>query len=269
MSYKNVAYLNPDGSYSHLAAQAMCPGACFFGCGTFYGVVRSLLDGQTDAAVLPIENTINGGVLQNMDLLERYDELSAVRQYTLRVDHRLVTLAGADKSKINRIFSHRQALDQCSIFLRENFPDAEYVPVDSTSAGITCIKRATDAAIAGPQAAGGEYDVSGECISDEKNNFTYFLLIIKGRIPDGFKSERIYFCLTCDRHVPGALMHLLEIIYKHNLNMTKIESRPIKDKVGEYKFFIEIAADYSQKEVKTALDALKGATLSFRLIGCY
>ncbi len=269
MNYKKVGYLGPEGSYTHLAAQAMCGGAQLQEYRTFYGVVRSLLDGQTDAVVLPIENTINGGVLQNMDLLERYEELSAIREYKLRIEHRLITLAGADRSAVKRIFSHRQALDQCAVFLRENYPSAELIPVNSTTAGISCIEGPADAAIAGAQAAGRGYDVSEECISDEKNNYTYFLLIIKGSIPEDFRSDKVYFCLTCNHHVPGALMRLLEIINRYNLNMTKIESRPIKDRVGEYNFFIEIAADYSRAEVKEALAALRQATLSFRLIGCY
>ena len=79
----------------------MCPEAELVLCNTFAQVVQSVLSGATQAAVLPIENTINGGVLQNMDLLESNPSLSAVKEYTLRIYHRLIKLAGADKSKIN------------------------------------------------------------------------------------------------------------------------------------------------------------------------
>lgn len=263
-----VGYLGPEGSYSHIAARNMCREAELVPFHTFYAAVQALSDGKIGACVLPIENTINGGVLQNMDLLESSPQLVAVREYTLRIDHRLITLAGADRSKINRIFSHRQALDQCSDFLHTHYPQAELIAENSTAAGISCIQRPTDAAIAGAQCAAEGYDVSPECISDEKNNYTHFLLVVKGVLPEDFKSNKVYFSLTCN-HVPGALLHLLSIINDYSLNMTKIESRPIKDRVGEYRFFIEVEGDYSSRKIKQALASLKSNTHSFRLIGAY
>ena len=265
---KAVSYLGPEGSYSHCAAMAMCPGARLLPCRTFTEAAAALLDGDADAAVLPIENTLNGGVMQNIDLLQKNVGLCAVRQYTLRIDHRLITLAGADKSRIERIYSHRQALDQCAGFLQEHYPDAELVPERSTAASVDCIKTPREAAIAGVQCAREGLDVSPECISDEKNNFTHFLLVTKGSLPEDFKSSRVYFALVCN-HVPGALMQVLAIIYGCNLNMTKIESRPIKNEPGEYRFFIEVVGDYSSEEMKHALAILRSSTRSFRLIGAY
>ncbi len=263
-----VSYLGPEGSYTYLAARAMCGEAELVPCPTFSAALRALSEGKTDACVLPIENTINGGVLQNMDLLACNAQLVAVKEYTLRIDHRLITLAGADRGKINRIFSHRQALDQCSGFLSTHYPQAELIAENSTAASISCIERATDAAIAGAQCAAEGYDVSPECISDEKNNYTHFLFVIRGELPEDFKSGKVYFTLTCN-HVPGALMKLLSIINDYSLNMTKIESRPIKNRVGEYRFFIEVEGDYSAQKVKDALASLKANTRSFRLIGAY
>ena len=266
--YKKVSCLGPEGSYTCLAARIMCEKAELVLCHTFVQVVQAVLSGETEAAVLPIENTINGGVLQNMDLLESNPSLCAVEEYTLRIDHRLITLAGADKSKINRIYSHRQALDQCAGFLHENYPDAELIAENSTAASISSIKLATDAAIAGAQCERAGLDVSAECISDEKNNFTHFLLVVKGALPDDFTSRKIYFSLTCN-HRPGELLKILEIINSFDLNMTKIESRPIKDRPGEYRFFIEVEGDYSKPDVKKALEKLKESTHSFTLIGAY
>ena len=266
--YKNVSYLGPQGSYSYVAAKKMCPDAHLIPCITFAAVVRQLLDGLADAAVLPIENTLNGGVLQNMDLLQNNPSLCAVREYTLRIDHRLITLAGADKGAIKRIYSHRQALDQCSEFLRKNYPDAQLIAENSTAASLSRIESAQDAAIAGPHSAGVGLDVSEECISDEKNNFTHFLLVVKGSLPEDFSSSRVYFTITCN-HVPGALLKMLSVIYENNLNMTKIESRPIKERPGEYRFFIEIEGDYSKSDTKRAFERIKAAAHSFRILGAY
>ena len=266
--YKKVSCLGPEGSYSHIAACAMCAGAQVLLCRTFRAAVQAVISGRADACVLPIENTLNGGVLQNMDMLQAEDGLTAVAEYTLPIDHRLITLAGADKSRIERIYSHRQALDQCAGFLQEHYPDAELVPERSTAASVDCIKTPREAAIAGVQCAREGLDVSPECISDEKNNFTHFLLVTKGSLPEDFKSSRVYFALVCN-HVPGALMQVLAIIYGCNLNMTKIESRPIKNEPGEYRFFIEVVGDYSSEEMKHALAILCSSTRSFRLIGAY
>ena len=266
--YKKVSCLGPEGSYTCLAARIMCPEAELVLCNTFAQVVQSVLSGATQAAVLPIENTINGGVLQNMDLLESNPSLSAVKEYTLRIDHRLITLAGADKSKINRIYSHRQALDQCAEFLNANYPKAELIAENSTAASISCIQSETDAAIAGAQCEREGLEVSAECISDEKNNYTHFLLVINGVLPEDFVSKKIYFTLTCS-HKPGALLKILEIINDFALNMTKIESRPIKYRPGEYRFFIEIEGDYSREIVKDALLTLEQSAHSFTLIGAY
>ena len=268
MNGKRVGYLGPEGSYSHLAALKMCGGAQLVAHHSFQGVVSSLLKGCEDAAVMPIENTLNGGVLQNMDLLARHTELSAVAEYTQCIDHRLITLAGADPEKVTRIYSHGQALDQCAGYLREHYPHAGLVSVSSTAAGIDCIKLPTDAAIAGAHNVREGLSASEYCISDEPNNFTHFLLVIKGGFPSDCRSRKLYFSLTC-RHEPGALMRLLGIIYRYEVNMTKIESRPIKDRPGEYRFFIEVEADYSQSYAQSLISSLKSAASSFRLIGCY
>lgn len=265
---KKVSCLGPEGSYTCLAARAMCPEAQIIPCHTFQGAVAKLLNCSAEAAVLPIENTINGGVLQNLDLLAGNPAIVAVREYTLKIEHRLITLAGADVSRIERIFSHRQALEQCAAYLNSHYPNAELIAENSTAASVSCIKKPTDAAIAGAQCAGVGYDVSPECISDEQNNFTHFLLIVRGALPDGFVSSKVYFTLTCE-HVPGALLRLLSAIYGHSLNMTKIESRPIKGSPGEYRFFIEIEGNYAESNVRAALDSLRSLARSFRLIGAY
>ena len=263
-----VSCLGPEGSYSWLAAGAMCCGAELVCRRTFAQAAGDVLCGSSSAAVLPIENTINGGVLQNLDLLAAHDGLFAVREYTLRIDHRLITLAGADAAKVNRIFSHRQAIEQCAAFLNAHYPEAELVAENSTAASIARIGLPTDAAIAGAQCACAGYDVSPECISDEKNNFTHFLLVVKGGPRAATRSAKVFLTFTC-RHVPGALLNMLSIIYDHSLNMTKIESRPIKDRPGEYRFFVEVEGDYSSAEMKNALRAVEREAHSFRVLGAY
>jgi prephenate dehydratase len=265
---KRAGYLGPEGSYSFLAAQTLCKGAKFVPFQSFPLVLSALTKGEIDEAVMPIENTLNGGVLQNIDLLQSTDDIVAVQACTIKIDHRLFTQEGADLHKIDTIYSHGQALAQCSHYLYEHFPHARLVATQSTAGSLERVKNPTEAAIAGSHLSPAGLVASAQNISDEQNNFTHFLRVVKGSIPWGTSSKRVYFSIVC-AHRPGALLGILGIIAAYNLNMTKIESRPIKDRPGEYRFFIEADGDYASEEVVHALDALKNAASSYKLLGVY
>ena len=170
---EKIGYLGPEGSYSNVAALKMCPSAELYAYPSFPRVMASLTTGHTDGIVLPIENSINGGVLQNMDLLQSADGVCAVREAVIKIDHRLATLKGADVKKITRVYSHPQALEQCAVYLAENFPFAELIPVRSTSAGIACISCDTDAGIVGAHVVNENLWLSEKNIADEDNNYTH------------------------------------------------------------------------------------------------
>lgn len=263
-----IGYLGPYGSYSRLAAEKLGGGKIAQPYGSFYLLMRALLDGAVDHIVLPIANTLNGGVTQNIDLLQSTEGVIAVAECFIRIDHRLVTLPEADLGEITAVYSHPQALGQCAKFLAENLPQAKQIETPSTAGSIHMVKTVRDAAIVGSHCAAEGLRVSAESISDEKKNYTQFLLVQRGKMPEDKSSEKIYFSVTC-RHEPGALVDLLGILREYRLNMTKIESRPIKEKVGEYRFFIEMEADYAAPKVKSALADVTARSNSFKLIGCY
>ncbi|MDE6691430.1 MAG: hypothetical protein K2K04_05605, partial [Clostridia bacterium] len=112
------------------------------------------------------------------------------------------------------------------------------------------------------------YELSDKNISDVENNFTQFLLVKRGVPEADTKSEKIFFSVTC-RHCAGALVDLLSVLKESCINMTKIESRPIKDRTGEFAFFIEIEGDFAEPEIKAALKRIEAASLSYKLLGCY
>ena len=202
----------------------------------FAEVLNALEKGRVDGAAIPIENSLQGGVSQNLDLLQEYADLYAVKEYVLRIDHRLVYKEGVSLSEIGRVYSHRQALDQCTEFLSKQMPFASLRETESTAFGLT---KATEddsgksAAIAGAHTENIRkgFVLSEECISDEKNNFTHFLLVKKGKEKLPKTSERIFFSVV-GPHRPGGLLEILAVIYEHGVNMTKIESRPVKDTPG-------------------------------------
>ena len=115
---KTVSCLGPEGSYSHLAAETLCPESRVLLCGNFPAVFAALAEGAADEAVIPIENSIQGGVLQNLDLLER-ENVYAVEQTVLKIDHRLALKEGVKLADVRRVYSHEQAIGQCSEYLQK------------------------------------------------------------------------------------------------------------------------------------------------------
>ena len=265
---EKTGYLGPAGSYSRLAAEKLCPTSELVAYPSFPLVISSLVSGESDGIVLPIENTLNGAVLQNIDLLQSTPDIMAVGECVIKIEHRLVTLKGASLGGIKRIYSHSQALEQCSKYLGEKFPAAELVPVRSTAACLDLIKNSSEAGIVGSHIKCGNFCLSTENIADDDHNFTHFLLVKK--VLKGFdgKSDKIYFSVTCPNR-SGALVGLLQRIAGFGLNMTKIESRPVKNTPDEYRFFIETEGDYSAEEIKLAIEDVKKNSLSFKLLGCY
>lgn len=262
--------LGPTGSYSEEAAKRLCPQSRIELFRTFPAVVRALKEGEVDEIVLPIENTLEGGVLQNMDLLAKEADLFSVREVVLRIEHRLVYKNGGTMSGIKRVFSHPQALGQCSVFLSEKLPQAQTVPTDSTAQGLNRLQSKEDACIIGSHLCAGldGYTVYPGSIADEENDFTYFHLVKKGAEYLPLHSEKVYFAAELhDR--PGVLYVLLESISRHGLNMTKIESRPIKDRPGEYRFFIEVQGDYRSPKLTESLREIRDFCQHFKLLGAY
>lgn len=265
---RTIGYLGPEGTYSEIAASRLCPDAEKKAFQSFPLLVNALKNGEIDCIAIPVENTVNGAVTGNLDLLQDLEGVCAVASCAVKIDHRLVTLKNADKSAIQRIYSHSQALGQCARYLSRNFPAAVLMQVQSTSGCFEKIASEEDAGIVGAQCQKEGFELSGECISDEQNNYTLFLLVVRGEPEIDRRINRIFFSITC-KHEVGALVRMLTLLSENGLNMTKIESRPIKNAVWEFRFFIEVEGDYSDAAVRSALQNVKAAASSFKLLGCY
>ncbi len=279
-----IAFLGPEGSYSHLAAKSFLKtestGAKTVGdwdeCIPFRNfpeVFAAVESGRVDAAAVPIENSLQGGVLQNLDLLQSSNELYAVKEAIIRIDHRLVYKEGVKFSEIGRVYSHRQALDQCAAFLSKEMPFASLRDAESTGFGLSRAfedDSGKSAAIVGAHTENlrSGFVMSEECIADEKNNFTHFLLVKKGKKSIPEHSERVFVSAVCP-HRPGSLLELLRVIAKYGINMTKIESRPVKNRHGDYRFFIEADCDIGSAQVRELLSTMQENTLECKLLGAY
>ncbi len=262
---KRVSCLGPSGSYSTVAAQTMVKDAELILCRNFPEVVARLVGGEADCAVLPIENSIQGGVLQNLDLLEK-EAVFAVEEHVVKIDHRLVTKFGTPLENIEKIYSHEQAIGQCSAYLNARFPNAQLLFTDSTAKSLSLVGERS-AGIVGAHVQAEGFTLSEENIADEPNNFTRFLrLVPRGNLPQA--SDKIFLCTVCE-HRPGALLELLRVFAARDINLTRIESRPIKNVFGEYIFFIEIKGNLADFAVQAALKEVEQTSRKFRLLGAY
>ncbi len=266
MAAHRVCCLGPSGSWSALAAEKFCPESEIVLCRTFSVCCEVLLRGDADAAVFPIENSIHGGVLANLDLFERNPRLFAERELILPIDHRLARREGVPISRITRIFSHEQAIGQCSEYLRRCFPDAQIVYTESTAESLSRLDEHS-AGIVGAHLHAEGVVLSEENIADEKNNVTHFLLAVADGTPHP-PTEKIFLCARL-RHRAGSLLSFLKIFARYDLNLTKIESRPVRDCVGEYNFFIEFEGDFGEERVKSALTEAREHCVRFRVLGAY
>ncbi len=263
-----ISCLGPKESYSALAAKKLCPDAERIYCTSFMGTLNLLLDGTADAALLPVENCIMGSVVQSLDLISKAKDVIGVDEYVLRIEHRLATKGNIPYENIERICSHVQALNQCSEFIGKNFPTAKLVFTTSTAESLKLLDDHTAGIVGAHVKDMAEGLVlSDENIADEKNNFTRFLLFKRGCEPPEH-SGFVYFSAVCGQG-PGTLCRLLEVFNRHGVNLTRVESRPVSNLFGQYRFFIEFEGDIGSEMVKNVLKEAEQNCEQYRLLGAY
>jgi len=235
-----VAIQGELGSFSHEAAGKMLPRAAIVPCARSAEVFDRVEKGSVQAAVIPIENSLAGSVAEHFDLLLTRN-VFIHREFPLRIRHNLIAPAEVKLSAVRRVFSHPVALDQCRNFFRLH-PKIQAVPFYDTAGSVRHViaeKLQDAAAIAPVQAAeqyGGRILLRG--IEDNQQNFTRFLLISKSHKSDkGANKTSIGFALT---NVPGVLFKALSVFALRDIDLGKIESRPLRGHPWEYVFFVDI-----------------------------
>jgi prephenate dehydratase len=264
-----VAFQGVPGAYSEAAVVE------FFGadtqsvpCMSFETVFSSVEHGSCEAGMLPIENSLAGSIHRNYDLLLQHT-LAIVGEHHLRVEHCLIGLPGVRVTDIHTVISHPQALAQCDGYLRKLgvSTSAAY----DTAGSVSIIKEKGDrsqAAIASRRAAKlYGMDILAEGIEDNSANYTRFLAVASQPVsPNGDSKTSIVFTL---RNMPGALFKALSVFALRNIDLTKIESRPLVGKPGDYLFYIDFAGSTADKSVAHALDNLGEYALTLRVLGSY
>jgi prephenate dehydratase len=263
-----VAIQGERGAFSHQAAVVLTPKAEVLACATSAQVFDALDSGKAGAAVIPVENTLAGPVGEHLDLLLERDVFIHA-EMRLRIEHNLIAAPGARMKEIRKVLSHPVALDQCRNFFRKHRGMAATAFYDTAGSvkHVMAEGLRDTAAIASHQAAteyGGEILQSG--LEDEKQNFTRFFLIDKKKkIGKGANKTSLVFSL---KNVSGALFKALSVFALRDLDLSKIESRPVRGKPWEYRFYVDVLSGDDQP-MRLALNHLEEIAGFVKVLGVY
>lgn len=264
-----VAFQGEIGAYSEMAVHK------YFGinvqvvpCKHFSDVFKNVEENKVDYGVVPIENSIEGSVNQVYDLFLEYD-LKVCGEIILRIEHCLLANFNADLNSIKVVYSHPQALAQCSNFLEKL--GCEIIPTYDTAGSVKIIKEKNTidvAAIASERAAEiYGMKILARDIADMPDNYTRFFVISKEDAkPTGNDKTSIIFSL---KHIPGSLYKALEEFALREINLTKIESRPTKLKPWEYNFYLDFEGHRNEQKCIEALNGLQRKATFIKILGSY
>lgn len=267
-----IAYLGPKGSFSHHVVQTAFPNEELQAFSNITDVIKAYEQGLVDYSVVPVENSIEGSVHESLDYLFHQADIQAVAEIVQPIHQQLMAVPG--HTKIEKIFSHPQALAQGKKFIEEHYPEAQLEVTASTAYAARFIAEHPDqpfAAIA-PRNSAREYglELIAEDIQEMEANFTRFWVLGSEipTIPLQSQTEKMSLALTLPDNLPGALYKALSTFAWRGIDLTKIESRPLKTALGEYFFIIDV--DYSAKElVHFARQELETIGIQYKILGTY
>ena len=268
-----VAYLGGQGSYSQLACHkyfSRRPGKVIeMGCSSFEQITGKVESGQADFGLLPIENTSSGSINEVFDLLQ-HAQVSIVGEVTHSVEHCLLAMPGTELSHINKIFAHPQPFAQCSRFI-QGLGDIQHETCDSTFHALqSAVETANSAAIGSAQAGknvGLEVIKSG--LANQSENHSRFIVVARKPLQVSKQIPTKTSLIMATKQQAGSLADALMIFKHHQINLVKLESRPVPGNPWEEVFYVDLEANLDDLHVKQALEELKDHTQYTRVLGCY
>lgn len=266
----HVVYPGVPGSFSHKAClQFFGPESPHQNCHSFREVFETVQNGEAGLGIVPLENSLTGSIHENYDLLLEYD-LKIVGEITLRIQHNLISHPDCSADLIKRVYSHPQVFQQCREFL-EQHPDWDLVTCKDSATAARRVKENNDAAevaIASKEAAElFQMSILQEGIETNPRNFTRFVVISRDRFLDGPKDKSSMIYSVSD--TPGSLYETLKIFAERQINLVKLESRPIHSKPWEYLFYADIEVDIEDDKYQDLLAELKQKTEFLKVLGSY
>ena len=277
MSAVTYTFLGPEGTFTE-AALLQVPGAADatrIPCTNVNTALDRVRAGEADAAMVPIENSVEGGVTATLDAIATGEELRIIREALVPITFVLVARPGVELSDIKRISTHGHAWAQCRLWVDEHLPNADYVPGSSTAAaamGLLEDDAPYEAAICGPLVAAEQpgLNVLAEDIGDNPEAVTRFILVSKpGLLPDRTGADKTTVVVPLPEDHPGALMEILDQFASRGVNLSRIESRPTGQYLGHYFFSIDADGHAADSRVADALAGLHRISPATRFLGSY
>jgi prephenate dehydratase len=265
-----IAFQGEHGAYSEAAIlEHYCESQQTVPCETFDAVFSSVANGECDCGFIPVENSMAGSIHRNYDLLLQ-NPLVVIGEHYTRVSHCLIGLPGATITRLRKVISHPQALAQCEMYLL-SLKNVRSEPVYDTAGSVKMVRDLGDPAIAAiaSRRAAEIYGmpILAECIEDNPANFTRFQIIACQPVTPGEDAKTsIVFAL---KNQPGALFRAMSVFALRDIDLTKIESRPLAGKPWEYFFYIDLAGSNEEQTVKNALANLDEYATFLRVLGSY
>ena len=267
-----VGYLGPKGSFSHQVAQKAFPKADLIPYQTITEVIKAYENRLVDFSIVPVENSIEGSVHETLDYLFHHAQLQTIVELIQPIKQQL--MVSNFGNPIEKIFSHPQALAQSKVYIQKHYPDAVLEMTASTASAARLVAEHPDkpyAAIA-PESAAYEYDLQivARDVQEMSENFTRFWVFgiempILSLESLGFKQT---LALTLPDNLPGALYKALSVFAWRGIDLTKIESRPLKTALGEYFFILDVDGR-QEKLLQFALEELATIGITFKILGHY
>lgn len=271
---KTIGFLGPTGTFSEAAALKYLAGAKvdLIPCPTFSAICAGVDSGQYDQGIIPLENSCEGAVTQSLDLLQQYERIKITAEVVLPVLQHLLAKPGTALTDIELVLSHPQALAQCRETLFRLLPRARVIEAASTAeAARTAAAHGSPYAAIGNTRAAASYGLAvlQPEINDTADNCTRFVVLDKTDCPwqagQDYKTSLVVSIV--DRQ--GALYQILGELARRGINLTKIESRPTKAKLGQYRFYIDLTGHRSAPPVQAALAAVAEQPATVQILGSY
>ncbi len=266
-----VAYCGIEGAFAHIAASRIFPMGQKIAYSGFPKAYEAVVRGECDCAVLPVENSFAGDVDQVNDLMFT-GPLHINGMYDLAVTHDLLTVPGATLEEIKTVVSHPQALSQCAKFIREHgLAEVEY---SNTALAAAYVREQNDksiAAIASAESAKmAGLSVLAAGINDDRSNTTRFAVFSAADSRTSGNNGNTFFSLVFTaRNEAGALAEALNIIGRHGFNMRTLRSRPMKDLLWQYYFYVEAAGDIYSPNGQACVEEMKNCCDKIKIVGAY
>lgn len=274
---RRVAFLGPAGTYSADALNAAGAGEPIERrpVATIFDAIQSVAEGRSDRALVPFENSIEGSVRSTLDTLAfEVTDVVIAGEHDHPIAHSLIAAREIAPDAIELVLSHPQASAQCARFIRQHLPNAEVRAADSTAEAVRAVVASQEPWVALAAASAAEIHggvVLREGVEDEPDNVTRFIWIAPaGTTPSGegpWRTTLIFSELGADH--PGALVEALEAFASRDVNLTRIESRPLRRGLGRYMFFLDVEGAADEAGVAGAIDALREKAENVRVLGSY